>query len=201
MRTHRLAAAVALVAAAATGCTQPRPVSGTAAPLTASATPSRPPPATTPSGTARLPTSYVVQTLEGEGVTVRVPVPAGWSLVPTTHGVDLGDASGRLLLRLEIRPRTPGVSAARAWEIAEPENTKKLRDYRRLAITPVPGVGESAADWTFTFEREVTRRVVDRAVAVGGASVAIYFSAEQRLYEQMLPVFRTATAGLVIIEE
>jgi hypothetical protein len=203
IRVAVLAGAAALLAACSAG---PQVVPGSPPPLTAaptssgappSPTPSRPAPAPATSGTAALPTAYVDYTLTGHGVTMTLPVPASWSLTRTANGVDFGDPSGRLLLRLEVRARTGDEDAVRAWETAEPQFTG-LRAYRRLGLAEVPGVGDSAADLTFTFERGVTRQVVDRGIAVGGAWLAIYFSAEQRLYEAMLPVFTRATEGLRI---
>ena len=198
---------VAVLAVA--GCVAgPVQVDGEPAPLiaptgTPTPTPSRPAPVVPPSGTAVRPRAYVEHTLSRSGVTIRLPVPADWSLKETEYGVDFGDRSGRLLLRLYIRERqgeAVGVSAARAWELAEPEISRGLANYRRLGIVAVPGIGDSAADWTFTFDRGVTRQVVDRGISVGPVTVAVYFSAEQQFYDAMLPVFTKAAGGLVISE-
>jgi hypothetical protein len=195
-----------VAALAVAGCVAgPVQVDGEPAPLTAAAgapTPSRPAPVVSPSGTAVLPKAYAEHTLARAGVTIRLPVPVGWSLTEKEYGVDFGDPSGRLLLRLDIRERrgeAVGVSAARAWELGEPQISRGLANYRRLGIVAVPGIGDSAADWTFTFERGgVTRQVVDRGISVGAVTVAVYLSAEQQLYDAMLPVFTKAADGLVI---
>lgn len=196
---------MAVLAVAVAGCVAgPVRVEGEPAPLTAptgAPTPSRPAPVASPGGTPVLPRAYVEHTLSRSGVTIRLPVPAGWSLTEKEYGVDFGDPSGRLLLRLDIRERrgeAVGLTAARAWELSEPEISRGLANYRRLGIVAVPGVGDSAADWTFTFDRGVTRQVVDRGISVGPVTVAIYFSAEQQLYDAMLPVFTRAAGGLVI---
>lgn len=201
VRGVRIVAAVVLLA----GCAGPRSVPGTPEPLSApgataptpTPTPSRPAPVATPSGTPVLPTAYVTHTLQARGVTLQVPVPATWSLDRTEFGVDLGDPSGRLLLRLEIRPVAER-DAVRGWEAYEPTLKQDLDDYRRIDLSPVAGVGDSAADLRFTFGKQTVRQVIDRGIVAGDASIAVYFSAEQRNYAEMLPVFGRAVGGLTI---
>jgi eukaryotic-like serine/threonine-protein kinase len=196
----------AVLVAAVAGCTAgPTSVSGQPGPLTAptgTAAVSRPAPVQTPSGTAVLPTAYGPETLTRYGVTMTLPVPADWSKDVRDDGVvNYGDPSGRLLLRLDIRQRSGdavGLTPERAWVEAEPEGSKRLANYRRIAITAATGPGDSAADWTFTFDRGVRRQVVSRAIFVGAETITVYFSTEQTLYESMLPVFDRAMAGLTI---
>lgn len=209
MRRIRFAAAA--LAAAIAGCAPaPQRVPGTPPPLTADAgtatgtpqtTPSRPPPVLAPTGAAALPRSFAPYTRSAFGVTIRLPVPADWSMDESPYGADFGDPSGRLLLRIEIRElagTAVGATAAQAWELIEPAVSSRLANYRRLDIVDVPGIGDSAADWTFTFDRGVRRQVIDRGISVGTVSVAVYFSAEQTLYGSMLPVFTKVVDGLVI---
>jgi eukaryotic-like serine/threonine-protein kinase len=193
--------AVAGTALALSACSVgPERVPGVPAPLAAvtpSPSASRPPPRTEPSGTAVEPTQYVPYTFRGQGVTATVPVPANWSLTKTPYGADFGDPSGRLLLRLEIRERTAG-DAVRGWELYEPELSERLTNYRRVDLVAVSGYGDSAADLTFTFDRDGPRRVIDRSVLSGQASIAIYFSAEQAAFDRTSRVFSLVADGLTI---
>jgi hypothetical protein len=182
-----------------TGCAAaPTEVPGRAGPLAVSASPSRAPVATRPSGTPTPPAAYVPHTLRRLGVAVTLPVPADWSRTDTGRGVDFGDPTGNVLLRVEVV--AAGAPTARAvWESAEAGFRAALPGYRRLGLADVPGVGDDAADLTFTFDRDgVTRRVIDRGIVVGGAHVAVYYSAPQDAYDRMAPVFDRASRDLVL---
>lgn len=200
-RAALLAATLAVVLA---GCARgPDEVSGQADPVTAvtttpAATPSRPAPVVRPSGTATPPSAYGPFELTGQGLTVRLPVPTHWSLTRTSRGVDFGDPTGTVLLRVEIVAR--GAATARAgWEAAEVGFRRQLPGYQRLGLADVPGVGDNAADLTFTFVRDgVTRRVIDRGIVVGDAAMAIYYSAPQDAYDRTAPVFDRASRDLEI---
>ncbi|CAA9285702.1 MAG: hypothetical protein AVDCRST_MAG41-3957, partial [uncultured Corynebacteriales bacterium] len=168
---------------------------GQAAPATR-AEPSRPAPLATPRGTPSAPAAYGPYTLERLGLSATLSVPAEWSLSRTERGVEFGDPTGTLLLRVEIVPR-PAADARAAWEAAEPAFRRSLRDYRRLGLVDVRGVGESAADLSFTFTRDgITRQVIDRGILVDGLSLAIYFSAPRESYARTAVVFYRANRDL-----
>jgi hypothetical protein len=146
-----------------------------------------------------LPAAYAPDTFERLGVTVEAPVPRDWSRDVMPDGLWYGDPSGRLLLRLEVQKLTGAAGAARAWEINEPRQLPRLPGYRRLGIDPVPGRDGSVADWRFTFRGAFApRQVIARGIVWRGTTVSVYFSAEQRLYDQTLPVFTRVTEGLRI---
>jgi hypothetical protein len=214
---RRVGFVLLLALAAGTGCgTRPATISGAAAPLTGTATPTAPatsaptsptPPAPTtpmtPSPTPiplpPVPTDFRTLTTSGFGVTVALPVPADWTRKPSTPpglvrtDVDLVDP--QVLLRLDLSARGPGSAEDVA---ARNESATRLTGYRRIGITRVPGVGDDAADWAFTFQRDGTRQVVDRQVLSGQAAVAVYYSAPSDLYQRYLPVWERAVRGLSI---
>lgn len=204
-----LAAAAALVA----GCSAaPQSVPGQAAPLTASpsatrttgpatSTPKTPETAgTTAAPLPPVPTAYETLQMTAFGVTVRLPVPAGWVRKPggpagiVRTDVDLQDQ--QVVLRVDLTARPSG--SARDGTLRN-EAGIGLAGYRRLAITDVAGVGDDAVDWTFTFVRDgVTRQVVDRQIQSGTAVVAVYYTAPTQLYDRYLPVWEKAVRELVI---
>lgn len=200
MRPRPALAAALTAALGLAGCSgAPEEVPGPAGAVVAATSgpaATRPAPAPRPSGTPTPPAAYAPYELAREGVTVRLPVPVDWSLTRTERGVDFGDPSGTVLLRVEVVARS--VPTARAgWEAAEAGFRRTLPGYRRLGLADVPGVGDNAADLTFTFVRDgVTRRVIDRGIVVGGAALAIYYSAPQDAYDRMAPVFDQASRGL-----
>lgn len=206
-RIVRLAGAAGMAAAVLTGAgcaPAPRTVPGNPAPVTplpsrsSSPGPASPTPVASPTGDPVLPAAYDTLTLSRAGTVVRLPVPRGWSRQQTSRGVELGDQSGTVLLRVEVAPRTAPTAEA-AWEALEPTTRRQLGGYRRLDIAAVPGPGDSAADWTFTFVRDgERRRVIDRGIVAGAAGIAVYFSSRERDYERLLPVWARATGGLVL---
>lgn len=199
MRPRAALATAALAALVLAGCArEPREVAGPAGPVTATPTAgaSRPAPVTSPSGSPTPPTRYAPYELRREGLTARLPVPADWSVSRTQRGVDFGDPTGTVLLRVEIVPRSTR-TARESWLAAEAAFRRDLPGYRRLGLADVPGVGDSAADLTFTFTRDgVTRRVIDRGIVKGGAALAIYYSAPQDVYDRTAPVFDRASRDL-----
>ena len=63
----------------------------------------------------------------------------------------------------------------------------------------MPGVGESAVDWSFTFTDDQGRRqVIDRMLVQGSAAVAVYYSTTQRDFERLMPIWQQAVQRLVI---
>jgi hypothetical protein len=140
--------------------------------------------------------------LTGHGVTVRLPVPSGWSRKPISAragavGTDFVDPTGLQLFRVEIIERVGGLTARQGFVAYEP--TVGLPDYRRLNLVDVPGVGESAVDWSFTFNGPGgVRQVVDRMVVQGSGGIAVYYRTVQRDFERLVPIWRYAVAGLVI---
>lgn len=192
---------VAVVGAGLVACTAgPQEVGGPARPVTAAPTTSpvasRPAAVPRPSGSPTPPAAYAPYTLEREGITVRLPVPTDWSLTPTGRGVDFGDPTGTVLLRVEVVPKSTPTARA-GWEAAEPGFRRTLPGYTRLGLADVPGVGDNAADLTFTFVRDgVTRRVIDRGIVYGDAALAVYYSAPQDQYDLMAPVFDRASRDL-----
>jgi hypothetical protein len=145
-----------------------------------------------------VPPSYTPFRLSGAGVTISVPVPTGWQRSSTATRVDFRDATGQILLRVELQQRTAS-SARQAWEAADRNARATFQGYQLLGITDVPGVGDTAADWRFSFERDgVRRRVVDRGILSGDAGLAVYYSAPEPHYRRLAPVWDTAIAGLSI---
>jgi hypothetical protein len=212
--TGRAAPAAALAALLVTllaGCAAaPTRIAGDPAPLTASGSASLPanasgasptsPPSTSPASTASpiVPPSYTPFRLSGAGVTISVPVPTGWQRSGNATRVDFRDATGQILLRVELQQRMAS-TARQAWEAADRNARATFQGYRLLGITDVPGVGDSAADWRFSFERDgVRRRVVDRGILSGDAGLAVYYSAPEPHYRRLAPVWDTAIAGLSI---
>jgi hypothetical protein len=209
---RRIEVVLLLALAGAAGCgTRSATIPGAAAPLTGTGTvtpgPTTPAPAPTPTPTdsptptalPAVPTDFRTLTTSGFGVTVRLPVPAGWTDKPSRTDarirtdVDLVDP--QVLLRLDLSARAPG-SAQDAAE--RTESATRLTGYRRIGITRVPGVGDDAADWEFTFQRDGTRQVVDRQILSGQAAIAVYYSAPSDLYRRYLPVWERAVRGLSI---
>lgn len=193
---------VVLLLALAAGCAiRPDVVPGNAAPITGSPAGATPPTRPTPSGSPLppVPSDFGALTMTGSGVTVTLPVPAGWTRKPSSaNGLDRTDVDlqdPEVLLRVDLAAR--GQGSAEAGAIRN-ESATRLAGYRRLGITAVPGVGDDAVDWTFTFERDGTRRVVDRQILSGTAGVAVYYSAPQDLYARYLPVWQRAVRDLKI---
>ena len=204
-----VAAAAVLVA----GCAaQPVVVAGSPAPLTPvptgttlSPTRSPAPPASTSSaaGPTRpapvLPAAYETLELANHGVTVRLPVPVGWARTRTPRGYDLGDPSGTLLIRVDVTARATGQTARQSWASFEPTTARQLAGYRLLGTRDVAGVGESALDWSFTFDGNGGRRqAIDRLLVSGPAGVAVYFSALERDFDRLLPIWNKARDGLTV---
>lgn len=220
MRTSRVTAAGTAVAAALAGCAvgAPRLVDGTPAPLsaspsgTAAATGSPVPAATRPSGSPTaagvpaLPAGYRSFVLTAYGATVRLDVPTEWTERTDDRTGDepavvrnFGDATETLLVKVEISPRAGRRDAREGLAAYEP--VVPVKNYRRLSIVDVPGVGDSAVDWTFTFTSATDgrlRRVADRLVVSGDASVAVYFSALSQDYSRLLPIWQRGVGTLEI---
>lgn len=192
---------VVLVLAAAGCAARPETVTGPAAPIIVGSGPATTASAT-PTGRSAAPpgrADYTTLTTTGFGVSVRIPVPVGWTReLSSTAGltrtdVDLVDP--QVLLRIDLSAR--GRGSAQDGTLRN-EKSAGLAGYRRLGIAPVPDVGDDAVDWTFTFERDGTRQVVDRQIVSGTAGVAVYYSAPQKLYRRYLPVWKNAVRGLSI---
>lgn len=190
--------------AAAAGCaTRPEVVPGNAAPITGSPTAAgaAPPTAATPTGSPlpSVPADFRPLTMTGFGVSVTLPAPSGWTRKPSSvTGRDRTDVdlqNPEVLLRIDLTARGRGSAEAGA---VRNESAARLAGYRRLGIVSVPGVGDDAVDWTFTFERDGTRRVVDRQILSGTAAVAVYYSAPENLYARYLPVWQRAVRDLEI---
>ena len=205
----RLGLVVVLAAALAACTSPPEPVPGHPAPVTVGPTggtasalgPTRPPGSATPAGVPQFPTGYEVFKVTSHGVTARLTVPSGWSRTPTTHDAAVGtqfvDASGVQKFRVEILARVDHRTARQGFEAYEP--TVRLREYRRLHLVDVPGVGESAVDWSFSFTEDHERRqVIDRMLVQGSAAVAVYYSTTQRDFERLMPIWQQAVERLVI---
>ena len=101
-----------------------------------------------------LPTGYEGFELTGHGVTARLTVPSGWMRRPISPrddavGTDFIDPSELQLFRVEIVAREGNRTARQGFEAYEP--SVGLPGYSRLDLVAVPGVGESAVDWSFTF--------------------------------------------------
>jgi hypothetical protein len=201
---RRVGPVLLIVLAAVAGCAiRPDVVPGNAAPITRSPTPAGSTPATTASRTGSplppVPTDFRALEMSGFGVSITLPVPSDWTSKPSkSGGLDRTDVvlqNPEVLLRVDLSARGQGTAEAGAVRI---ESATQLAGYKRLDITPVPGVGDDAVDWTFTFERDGTRQVVDRQILSGAAGVAVYYSAPQDLYERYLPVWQRAVRGLRI---
>ena len=210
---RRVGPVAAVLAAALAGCTAPPPerVPGDPAPVTVAPSggtapapaPTRQPGSPTPAGVPQPPTGYEEFQLTGQGVTVRLTVPSGWSRMkiperPGAVGMDFEDP-GRQLLRVEITAREDDWTARQGFEAYEPALRRTVADYRRLDLVDVPGVGESAVDLSFTFTRDGGRRqVVDRMLVQGPAAVAVYYRTMQRDFARLVPIWQQAVARLII---
>jgi hypothetical protein len=203
---RRVGVVLLVALAAAAGCaTRPDVVPGNAAPITGSPGPAAgtqtpaPTPAPTGSPLPVVPADFRALTMTGFGVSVTLPVPADWARTPSTSSgldrTDVGLRTPQVLLRVDLSARGEGSAEA---GVLRNESAARLAGYRRLGIAPVPGVGDDAVDWTFTFQRDGARQVVDRQVLSGPAVVAVYYSAPQDLYERYLPVWHQAVRGLAI---
>ena len=179
------------------------------APTTSRPAAGRTPTATTPRSTATTPTptgpaptlpaTYEALELAGHGVTVRLPVPAGWTRRRTALGYDVGDPTGTLLLRVNLTAREPGRTVRESWQVQEAATARQLANYRRLEARDVPGYFDGALDWTFVFDSDRgQRQVVDRLLDADTARVAVYFSALQPDFDRLRPVWDRAQQGLVI---
>jgi hypothetical protein len=200
-RVGRVLAGVLVLAAAGCGV-RPEQVPGAAAPITASPSGSGGPSASGSSGGAQLPpvpTGFSPLRTSAFGVSVTVPVPADWTSKPSrTSGLDRVDVdleNPEVLLRVDVTTRGPGSAEDGA---RRNESATRLPGYHRIGITAVDGVGDDAADWAFTFERDGTRQVIDRQIVAGDGGIAVYYSAPEQLYQRYLPVWRRAVDQLVI---
>jgi hypothetical protein len=207
---RRVGPVAAVLAAALAGCTPPPPerIAGNPAPVTVAPTgaptpaPTGSPGSPTPSGVPQLPGGYQGFELTGHGVTARLPVPSGWSRRPIPArpgavGTDFVDPTGVQLLRVEIIARVGDRTARQGFEAYEP--AVGLADYRRLNLVDVPGVGESAVDWSFTFRGAGgLQQVADRMIVQGSAAIAVYYRTLQRDFERLAPIWRYAVDRLVI---
>jgi hypothetical protein len=209
MRGGRVVPVVAVGAVLVAGCaTAPEVVAGSPAPLTpvptTAAAPTRsstPParPTATPTATRPgpvLPTEYETLQLAAQGVTVRLPVPAEWTRTRTQRGYDFGDPSQTLLLRIEVTGREGAQTARQHFESLEPDTAGRLVNYERLDAVDLP---DGALDWSFTFDGNGgRRRAIDRLLVSGPAAVAVYFSAVERDFDRLLPIWTKAKDGLTI---
>lgn len=220
MRRVGCALVLALATATATACgVRPVEVPGAAAPVTATAPAGTTPTASVPTGGTPIPTGsarpsstptptaslppvpvdYETLRMSGFGVGVALPVPVGWTRTPSSTGglirTDVGLESPTVVLRIDLSAR--GAGSARDAAVRN-EAATTLPGYRRLGITPVPGVGDDAVDWAFTFVRDGRRQVVDRQILAGTAGIAVYYSAPVALYQRYLPVWQRAARGLTI---
>jgi hypothetical protein len=216
---RRVGVVLLLALAATAGCgTRSATIPGAAAPLTRTGTvtpgpttpepaPTSPSPSTnsptadspTPTALPAVPTDFRTVTMNGFGVTVALPVPAGWARKPSTSAglnrTDVDLVNPAVLLRIDVSAR--GAGSAEDGAIRN-ESSTRLSGYRRIGITPVPGVGDDAVDWAFRFQRNGTRQVVDRQILSGNAGVAVYYSAPAELYQRYLPAWERAVRDLSI---
>jgi len=208
-------------AAVLTGCaTTPVPVPGEAAPVVAvtgsaqsQATSSPTTPTTSPSPTPaptsrtpqvppRLPNRYETLAMTGFGASISLPVPAGWT--SSAHDSDQRrntdlvppQAPDLLLLRIDLTARGPGSAEDGAKRV---EAAITSPGYRRLAFTAVPGVGDDAVDWYFTFDQDGRGMwVCDRQILAGTAGIAVYLRVPYEQRERYRPLLRTVLDGLRI---
>lgn len=208
---RRVGVVLLVALAASSGCaTKPAVIPGNAAPITGSAAGMTPAPITgsaagttpaTPSGSPLppVPADFRALTMTGFGVSVTLPVPSGWTGKPSSatglNRTDVDLQNPEVLLRVDLSARGPGSAEAAAIRT---ESGTQLAGYQRLDIAAVSGAGDDAVDWTFTFERDGSRRVVDRQILSGTAGVAVYYSAPQDLYARYLPVWQRAVRDLEI---
>jgi hypothetical protein len=178
------------------------PTPGTSTPTTARppAGPAATGPTSSPTATRPapvLPAAYETFELAGQGVTVRLPVPAGWTRKQTPLGYDFSDPSGTLLLRVNLTARESDQTVRESWQAQEAG--LRLAGYRRLDARDVPGFFDGALDWTFVFDGNGgQRQVVDRLVDSGPARIAVYFSAPRQDFGRLLPTWSTAVEGLAV---
>jgi hypothetical protein len=184
-------AVLLLAAVLAAGCARTDYVPGVAAPPTRSVSgtptpaPSRVAPVPTPSGTPTPPTSSSPYPLERLGTVLEVPVPDTWSVRPTeqNRGVEFGDPTGTVRLRLEITPKI-APTARESWEVAERDFA--IPGYRRLGLIED---GAGTAELSFTFVTDGPRRAIDRGIVHRDTWVVVYYSAPQSLFTRFKPVY------------
>ena len=170
-----------------------RTPSPTPAPSTSSAAPQLPPP---------LPKRYQTLAMTGFGASISLPVPAGWT--SSDHDSDQRrntdlvppQAPDLLLLRIDLTARGPGSAEDGAKRVEAAITSPR---YRRLAFTAVPGVGDDAVDWYFTFDQDGRGMwVCDRQILAGTAGIAVYLRVPYELRETYRPLLRTVLDGLRI---
>jgi hypothetical protein len=134
--------------------------------------------------------------MTGAGLTITFPVPDAWTISGSRTAelsrtdVAVGD---EILLRVDLTAHGTGTARAEA-EAAEAAIRPGRPNYQRLGIATVPGVGDDAVDWTFSYDVDgAPARVIDRLIRSGPGRVAVYLRAPAGSYGRYLPVWlRTA---------
>ena len=97
-----------------------------------------------------LPAAYETLEMAAHGVTVQVPVPAGWRRERTSLGYDFDDPTGTVLLRINVTAQPPSETVRESWE--DLERQLKLDGYTRLDAQDVLDFYDGALDWRFLFD-------------------------------------------------
>jgi hypothetical protein len=194
VRTEQVPGAAAPITA--TGTVGPSPGPATPSPTAGS---SGPTPAATPP--VPVPTAFRTVTMTGSGLTISFPVPSAWTVASSrTDELSRTDAKvgDDLLLRVDLTARGTG-TAREGAEGVEAAIRPDRPTYERLDIAEVPGVGDDAVDWTFTYDQAGTpSEVIDRLILSGPGGVAVYLRAPVQFYGRYLPVWQRTARELTI---
>jgi hypothetical protein len=187
------------------GAAAPITATGTVGPSSGPATPSPtagssgPTPAATPP--VPVPTAFKTVTMTGSGLTISFPVPSAWTVTSSrTDELSRTDAKvgDELLLRVDLTARGTG-TAREGAEAVEASIRANRPNYERLDIAEVPGVGDDAVDWTFTYDQAGTpAEVIDRQILSGPGGVAVYLRAPAQFYGRYLPVWQRTARELTM---
>jgi hypothetical protein len=121
-----------------------------------------------------LPTGW--QKVQGPGYTLGVP--AGWHRLTSSRGLIWRDSNSPAFVQVDDTGWNG--DALRHWQDWEPRAKADgvLPSYKRVRLSPVPGLSYDAADLEFTYVTPsgTAMHAVDRGVQAGGRSFGVFVS-------------------------
>jgi serine/threonine protein kinase len=127
-----------------------------------------------------------------------VPVPDGWTRTVKNGGdeVDWLAPDGLVGLKVSALPFASS-DPYEHWQNLEPQTGSQVKQYHRERLERTEHNGEPAAIWQFTFKgSQRDWRAIDLGFGrPGGTEYAIYLSAPESRWSEVLDVFDTAVAG------